>query len=205
MAEVVAPEFARVVRSQLSPADIAQPRAEGQVGKVVLISPNDAAKLLPVAARQASGFFRPTPRKEVIWVEGESELAVDLDGVRAQFSDGLIVVALRVRCDQTGAVDVQVNFACGTRERPAGLYASALRRPFGPELIVSAWGDALVAFAWQCLMGVVTGVANATGKDVRGNLLVPVEMVVSARGIEVVPMARHRFSGSSGLVTKARR
>ena len=72
-------------------------------------------------------------------------------------------------------------------------------RPSGPELVVDLWGDALVAFAWQCVLGVVTGVAAATGKDARGNLLVPVELIASARGVGIVPMARHRFSGSSGL------
>jgi hypothetical protein len=45
----------------------------------------------------------------------------------------------------------------------------------------------------------VTGIAGAPGKDKRGSLLVPVELSVSPRGIEIVPMARHRFAGSSPL------
>jgi hypothetical protein len=109
-----------------------------------------------------------------------------------------------VRCDQTGAASVEVRFACGSPDRPAGLYAAAERRPQGPELIVRAWGDSLVAFAWQCLLELVTGLANAVGKDQRGNLLVPVELVATRRGIEVVPMARHRFSGSTGLLASKR-
>ena len=140
-----------------------------------------------------------------MWVEGDSELAVGLDGMRLQFDTGLIALAVRVRCDQTGDAEVRVNFACGEPNRPAGLYAAAQRRPQGPELIVATWGDAIVAFAWQCLLELVSGLANATGKDQRGNLLVPVEMVATPRRLEIVPMARHRFSGSSGLTATGRR
>ena len=30
--------------------------------------------------------------------------------------------------------------------------------------VAETWGDALVAFAWQCVLGLVTGIAGATGK-----------------------------------------
>ena len=205
MADSVVPEFARFVAAQRPEALAAKPRAEGQVGKSLTLSADEAIRLLPFAARRAAGFFRPTKRTEVVWVEGDSELAVGLDGMRLQFDTGLIALTLRVRCDQTGAAEVRVNFACGEPERPAGLYAAAQRRPQGPELIVATWGDALVAFAWQCLLELVSGLANATGKDQRGNLLVPVEMVATPRRLQIVPMARHRFSGSSGLTTAVKR
>lgn len=199
MADSVAPEFLRFIAAQRPEALAPKPRAEGQVGRAVFLSADDAQRLLPAAARRATGFFRPTKRTEIVWVDGESELAVGLDGWKLQFGTGLFVMTLPVRCDQTGAAEVRVNFACGEPERPAGLYAAAQRRPQGPELIVSTWGDALVAFAWQCVLHLVSGLANATGKDERGNLLVPVEMVATPRGLEIVPMARHRFSGSAGL------
>ncbi len=179
--------------------------AEGQVGQSVLLSAEEAQRLLPVAARLAAGFFRPTQRTEVLWVEGESELAVSITKLKIEFGNGLITLSLLVRCDQTGEATLRVNFACGTPERPAGLYAAAQRRPLGPELIVATWGDALVAFAWQCVLGLVSGLANATGKDARGNLMVPVEMVATPRGLQIVPMARHRFAGSSGLKRVATR
>jgi hypothetical protein len=41
--------------------------------------------------------------------------------------------------------------------------------------VVEVWGEALVTFAWQCALGLVSGT------DARGNLLVPVELT-SARG-----------------------
>ena len=197
VAESVAPEFARFVAAQGRAAPAAM--AEGRVAAGLFVSAAEAQKLLPVAARRASGLVRPTKRTEVVWVEGDSEIAVGLDAMTIRFGDGLVVISLAVRTDQTGPAEVHVHFACGSPERPAGLYAAAQRRPQGPELIVAAWGDAIVAHAWQCLLGLVTGLANATGKDQRGNLLVPVEMIATARGLQVLPMARHRFAGSSGL------
>jgi hypothetical protein len=205
VAESVAPEFARFVAAQRPGERAVRLRAEGEIGKSLFLAAEEATRLLPVAARQAAGFFRPSRRTEVIWVEGESELAVSLDKLKIAFAHGLVAVTLSVRCDQTGDAAVRVNFVCGAPERPAGLYAAAQRRPQGPELIVSTWGDALVAFAWQCLLGLVTGLAQATGKDARGNLLVPVEMVATPRGLEIVPMARYRFAGSSGLTGTAGR
>jgi len=47
----------------------------------------------------------------------------------------------------------------------------------------------------------ISGIAGATGKDARGNILVPVELTASDKGLQIVPMARHRFAGSSGLRT----
>jgi hypothetical protein len=70
-------------------------------------------------------------------------------------------------------------------------------------VVVRAWGENLVAFAWQCLLGLVSGVSGAVGKDGRGNVLVPAELVANADGLRVVPMARHRFAGSTGLAARA--
>jgi hypothetical protein len=204
MAHTVAPEFARFVeaerRAQRLPA-ATRPMAEGEVFKPVFIEAGRSAELIRVAARRAAGFFRPSKRNELVWVEGENELAVLFAQVNVKLSAGLIRVGIPVRCDQTGPATIEVLFAVGSPEQPAGLYAAAPRRPNGPELIVSTWGDALLAFAWQCVLDLVTGIAAATGKDQRGNLLVPVEIAVSGRGIEIVPMARHRFAGSSTLKT----
>jgi hypothetical protein len=191
MADTVAPEFARFVeaerRAQRLPA-ATRPMAEGEVFKPVFIEAGRSAELLRVAARRAAGFFRPSTRNEVVWVE-----------VDVKLSTGLIRIGIPVRCDQTGPASIELLFAVGSPTQPAGLYAAAARRPNGPDIIVSTWGDALVAFAWQCVLDLVTGIAAATGKDQRGNLLVPVEIAVTGRGIEIVPMARHRFAGSSTL------
>lgn len=202
MSDAVDTEFARFVeserRAQRLPRAV-RPMDEGDVFEPVRITPKQGAELMRVAARRAAGFFRPTKRTEVVWVEGESELAVGIAGVDVKIEDGLIRVRIPVRCDQTGPTTVEALFATGSPTAPAGLYAATPRRPNGPPVVIDAWGDALVAFAWQCVLGLVTGIAAAIGKDTRGNLLVPVELSVSARGIEILPMARHRFAGSSSL------
>lgn len=202
MAETVAPEFAQFIAAERRVRrlpEVVRPMAEGEVFKTVFIERDRATDLLRVAARRAAGFFRPSKRNEVVWVEGENELAVLFAEVNVKLSPGLIRIGIPVRCDQTGPALVEVLFAVGSPEQPAGLYAAASRRPNGPERIVVPWGDALVAYAWQCVLGLVTGIAAATGKDQRGNLLVPAEIAVTGRGIEIVPMARHRFAGSSTL------
>jgi len=200
MAETVAPEFTQFIAAERRVRrlpEVVRPMGEGEVFKTVFIERDRATDLLRVAARRAAGFFRPVKRNEVVWVEDENELAVLFAEVNMKLSTGLIRIGIPVRCDQTGPATVEVLFAVGSPEQPAGLYAAASRRPNGPEQIIVAWGDALVAYAWQCILGLVTGIAAATGKDQRGNLLVPVEIAVTGRGIEIVPMARHRFAGSS--------
>jgi hypothetical protein len=204
MAETVAPEFVRFIAAarragRLPPAP--ERLAEGEARNTVFAEAGQVPELVRVAARRAAGFFRPSKRAEVVWIEGESELAVGFAEVNVKLSAGLVRIGIPVRCDQTGSAMVEVVFAVGSPEDPAGLYAATSRRPLGPELIVATWGEALVAFAWQCLLGLVTGLAAATGKDQRGNLLVPVELSVSERGIEILPMARHRFAGSNALKT----
>jgi hypothetical protein len=204
VAEAVAPEFIRFISDQRRAGRLAapsRPRAEGEVSDTITVDAKAAAELMRVASRRAAGFFRPTKRTEVVWVEGENELAVGIAGVDVKLGVGLIRVLIPVRCDQTGPATVEALFVTGSPDAPAGLYAAAPRRPNGPPAIIDAWGDALVAFAWQCVLGLVTGIAAAVGKDTRGNLLVPAELAVSARGIEILPMARHRFAGSSSLKT----
>ena len=206
MAQTVAPEFARFVEAERRAKRLPQatrPFTEGQVFPSVFIEAGRSVELLRVAARRAAGFYRATQRTEVVWVQGENELAVVMTGVDVKLADGLIRVRIPVRCDQSGAASMEVLFATGSPAQPAGLYAAAPRRPNGPEVVVATWGEALVAYAWQCVLDLVTGIAAATGKDARGNLLVPVELSVSARGIEILPMARHRFSGSSSLAKTA--
>lgn len=206
MTDAVAPEFARFVADERRAnrlAAVSKPLPEGQVFETVRVESKQATALFQVAARRASGMFRPSKRGEVVWVDGENELAVSLADLKVALADGLIRVAIPVRCDQTGNATVEVVFAVGSEAEPSGLYASTYRKPNGPALIVDTWGEALVAFAWQGVLGMVSGIAGATGKDARGNVMVPVELTASRAGLQIVPMARHRFAGASGLKAKA--
>ena len=206
MTEAVAPEFARFLAAERNagrvPVAPVKAVVAGEVGEPVFVEAGKVDELLRVAARRAVGLIRPTKRAEVVWVDGASELAVNLVDLYATLDVGLVIIHLPVRCDQVPADMVDVAFAVGSPDHPAGLFASTYRRPNGPEFVVTVWGEALVAFAWQCLLGLVTGVAGATGKDARGNVMVPVELSASPKGLSVVPMARHRFSGATGLVSK---
>jgi hypothetical protein len=204
MADTVAPEFTRFVQGLQAAGEHeapTAPMAAGDVAKPILTNPKQAAELMSAAAKRAAGLFRPTKRTEVVWVNGDSQLAVGLTGIEVTPADGLLTVVIPVRCDQTGPEHVSVTFAVGTDKQPAGLFAATQRRPSGPAVIIEAWGENLVAYAWQCVLGLVSGVAGAVGKDSRGNVLVPAELTVNADGIGVVAMARHRFSGSTGLTT----
>jgi hypothetical protein len=202
MADVIAPEYARFVAAARRAGRI-EPAAggltAGQISQPVRVEAASLSQLLIAAAKRASGFLGPTRRTEIVWIDGDRQLAINLAELKGEVGDGHVRVRIPVRCDQTGRGVVDVVFAVGSKAQPSGVYASTYRRPDGPALVVAVWSEALVAFAWQCLLDVVSGIAAATGKDQGGNLLVPVDLVAMAGALEILPMARHRFSGASGL------
>lgn len=202
MTDSVAPEYARFIADERRARRleaVARPMPEGEVFKPVSLKGEQASQFLRVAARRASGLYRASRHTEVVWVQGDSELAVSLTELNVQLAEGLIRVTLPVRCDQTGAVNIEVVFAVGSAKAPSGLYASTFRRPVGPALVVDTWGEALVAFAWQAVLGMASGIAGAVGKDARGNVMVAAELAADRGVLQIVPMARHRFAGASGL------
>ncbi len=160
--------------------------------------------LLALAARRSVGQLYSGGPAYVVWAQGEGELALNLDEIDLQCSSGQLLMVLPAFCDQTGWAKVQVFFAVGAANRPAGLFAATQREPSGPDAIVNGWSEALLAFAWQVLLEVLADVAGATGKDARGNLLVPVELIAERGSLTLVPMARHRFSGRSNVLQPKR-
>jgi hypothetical protein len=202
--ESTAPAYEKFVAEQRRLGQLPEPPhalADGQVTDPIHVDPDKATELMRVAALRAAGLYRPTTRTVIVWIDGDRELAIVVAELRLELHDGLIVMTVPCRCDQVGSADVTLFFAVGSEGQPAGLYASTERRPRGPQLVIDVWGDNLVAFGWQCLLGLVSGLAGAVGKDGRGNLLIPVQLEANSDGITIFPMARHRFSGYSGLTT----
>ncbi len=205
---MIAPEYVSFVAAQRRtgrlPA-VPPAAAAGELAPPLHVDPKAAGEMLRVGLRRAAGLVHPGGQRELLWSEGDNQLVVSIADVQVALGQGQVALTIPVRCDQTGPSRVQVLFVCGSPDQPAGLYAAAQRRPSGPAAIVNTWGDALVAFAWEALLGMVTGLCAATGKDQRGNVMVPVEVLVTAQGLELQPMARHRFvGGGSGLKSPGR-
>jgi hypothetical protein len=179
----------------LLPDDPVKP---GTVVDDVALKPAEAAALFPAAAALAAGVDQPGADRTtaVLWREGDLELLVQPAGVTARFGTGMVVVTIPVSCDQTGATEVHVTFVVGDQKRPAGMLATTEQRPRGPAVIVDAWGDSLVAYAWHVVVEVMTNVAGAAGRDLDGSRLVPVGVAVSGDEVRVTPMARHPFDRS---------
>src|SRR5687768_6598040 len=122
MPDIVAPEYARLIaaerRAGRLPELPGKPLAAGEAYAPVVIDVKQASELLRVAAKRAAGLFRPTERTEVVWVDGDRELAVNLLELQVKFAEGAIRVVIPVRSDQTGAAVVEVLFAVGAPGRP---------------------------------------------------------------------------------------
>ena len=127
----------------------------------------------------------------LLWRSGSSELLVLPAGVQTQLAEGVVAISVPVRCDQTGDTLVHVSFFVGEPARPAGLVATTEPRPRGPAAVVDVWGERLVAFGWQIVVALVTQIAAESGRDEDGAPLVPAAMSATARGLTVLPMARH--------------
>ncbi|GAB3588921.1 hypothetical protein GCM10027446_00010 [Angustibacter peucedani] len=193
------------------------PLEPGQVSDPLPLDVGRAGEVLQVAVQQVTADAlaresgdrrarRDLPRA-VVWTQGADSLLVLLDTLRVSTGDGVVTVAVDVSCDelvkltQERRTTVEVDLVVGTEKRPAGLLAAATT-PRGPALVVSRWGDALVALAWQGLLDASAGIAAASGSDTDGAPLVPTTWTASANGLQIGPQARHPFDrhpvGASG-------
>lgn len=127
----------------------------------------------------------------VLLVDGESELLVDPDRARVLTGEGVVVVVLRVECDQTGAVEVTVPFAAGTQDATAGMILATEQAPRGHPAVTGRWGQALVAVAWEALLSVTAGLTRHVGTDLDAAPLIPGALLAARDGITVLPQARH--------------
>jgi hypothetical protein len=176
------------------------PLDPGTTSDPVEVTAEEAGRLLPLAALAASGLDHAQQERgaDIIWREGDRELLIHAAKVSAAFAPGVVAVSIPVRCDQSDEALVHVSFAVGHPRRPAGLIAATESRPRGPAVVVDAWGDNLVAFAWHALLELVGGVAGEAGRDLDGAPLVPVSLAAGGETIAVRPMARHAFDRVRG-------
>ena len=168
----------------------AAPLPPGKVGPEIPIDPGSFERLFVSAATQGGA---PGTPGSVIWQLHGHELEVYASQVQVKLDDGLIAVSIPVSCDQVQSAMVQVPFAIGSKAAPAGMIAATEETPRGPETIVKVWGEALVAFAWQTLLTVVTKVAGSVGVDTDGAMLIPAAISTGTDGVRILTQARQAF------------
>lgn len=129
---------------------------------------------------------------DVVWQQGRNELLVDTGTVTLSCSSGLVTIGVRVDCDQIDEPSVvSVPIAVGTDKAPRGLVMSTFSRPLGPAAVVDAWSDALVGFAWECLVELARRLCAEVGSDAQGRPLIPVEIGAAPKLLTIQAMARH--------------
>lgn len=167
------------------------PLGAGQVGPEIPVDPKRAVALVQAA-------LKPARSQAILLREGDNELLVEAGKIDLRFADGLVIVAIPVRCDQTKRTIVSVPFAVGSGKRRAGLIAATEQQPRGPAAVIQLWGEALTALAWQALLSASAALAAESGRDVDGTPLIPVGLVATERGLQVLTMARHAFDRVRG-------
>jgi len=166
------------------PAAVPPPRPKpGAITDPVEVSNGDFEPLLRAALADGDGPF--------LLVEGDSELIVDPARTRVLTGEGLILVALGVACDQTGPAEITVPFGVGSQQADAGMIVTTEHAPRGPEVIVTRWGEALIALAWEGLMSVLSGLTRHAGPDLDVAPLIPAAVTATKGAVTVVPQARH--------------
>ena len=163
-----------------------KPLPPGTLGQPVPVGSKSVQQLLQAAAAAGS------TSGQQVWTKASSELAVITGKIAVTLDDGLAIVAIPVSCDQLSAT-IQVPFAMGGKDTPAGMVIATEDRPRGNALIVDLWGEALTAYAWKLLLTVMHRVALQSGIDEDGAGLVPVALTATKEGITLAPMARHTF------------
>lgn len=130
-------------------------------------------------------------RPTIVWQQGASELALDLAKTTLRCDLGLITVVVTVTCDQVKEpTQLEVPFAVGTRDAPAGLVMSTFTRLAGPRIVTDLWSEAVTAYAWECVLELARRVTARLGTDTANRALVP-GGIGAVKGVLLIqPMAR---------------
>jgi hypothetical protein len=99
--------------------------------------------------------------ERVVWVSAGSELLVEVPATQVEVLDGMLVVGLRVACEQTGEGDLSVVLAVGAE--PTGVPLMVVSGVFGPPLLQLRWAEAAAAAASAAVLRVGVAAAAATG------------------------------------------
>jgi hypothetical protein len=99
--------------------------------------------------------------ERVVWVSAGSELLVEVPATQVEVLDGMLVVGLRVVCEQTGEGDLSVVLVVGAE--PTGVPLIVVSGVFGPPLVQLRWADAAAAAACAAVLRVGVAAAAATG------------------------------------------
>lgn len=127
----------------------------------------------------------------VVWVRGDSELAVHAGRARVALGQGMLVVGVPVETDQTGPAEITVPLALGSSTLAAGLVMATPVRPDGPALLVEQWGDVIVAAVHRALLDLLTASTAAVGIDEDGQSLLPGAVATDGDTLVITPQARH--------------
>ncbi len=178
------------------PVDLTRAAVVFPSGRVPVLTSGGTAKTLGLSrprleelVRAALAVSDRTP--SVVWVRGDSELAVHADRTRVALGKGTLVVGVRVECDQTGPAEVAVPFALGSDDLRSGLVMAVPARADGPPLVVEQWGAVIVAAVYRALLDVMSAVAASAGIDRDGMPLIPGAVSTDGATLTVVPQARH--------------
>lgn len=126
----------------------------------------------------------------VVWSHGDSELLVHSDQTRIRCTSGVVTISVSVECDQFQSVTIPVPIGVGTRSTASGLVMSSFDDLEGPDALVEAWSDAIIAFAWESLIEVARAISAEVGNDARGLALVPGNIGAAPGVLLIQPVAR---------------
>ncbi|GAA4705778.1 hypothetical protein [Phytohabitans rumicis] len=164
----------------------------GEVGIPIQVSEQQLTVMLREAFARGED-----PNVPFVWQDLDSELFVDLRTLRVALRDGLLLVGLTVRCDETGGdrgegIELVVPIALGSQAEPAGLVGTVETAARGPSaLVVAVWGETVVAATWLAFLAVCREVAGRAGLDAKRQPLLPGAVWAAPGRLGVVPQARH--------------
>jgi hypothetical protein len=165
--------------------------APGATAPPVTVKQTSLQTLTTAALGAASVTIGQAPLAQVIWQDHDGEVLVHLDQTQVAMFPGLVLIALTLEADETGAGQLVVPFAVGSPESPAGLVAVTEPNPRGPQSLVDRWGQSAIAAAWQALLDVAHGLSLHAGVDQDGARLIPGALSTDGTTLSVTPQARH--------------